>query len=703
MSLVGIAILALMALPGDVAAQGKAPATADAPPAKVQELLNLLSDPAVHQWIEQHGKSAAATPAASPDESDSMSGYAAMRMAAIHDHVAALAKAIPDYPAELMRAGARFSQEFRDRGILRMLLLIAGFAALGFGAEQLYHRIGARIERWIVALPLDTVEQRLRAMAIRLAYGTGMVAAFAIGSVGAFLALDWPPLLREIVLGYLLAFLCLRLGLIATRFVLAPGGERFRILPMTTPAAWFWHRRLGFAIGWFAFGWVTLGLLRTLGMTTDARRITAYVLGIGLVAIALESVWRRPRPAGPERQHLRHHAGEWLLSTYAVLLWLLWVIGAMPSFWLAVVVVGVPAAIGATRRAIDHVLRPPGADGAEEVGPGVVAASVARALRGFLIAAGALLLTWAWGLDLMALTSGDTMTTHLLRGMLQAVVILLLADFAWHVAKAVIDRKLVAAEGTGLADSDETRHQARLRTLLPILRNMLFIVLLVMAVLMALSALGIEVGPLIAGAGVVGVAVGFGAQTLVRDVISGIFFVLDDAFRVGEYIQTGNYKGTVESFSLRSVKLRHHRGPLYTVPFGVLGAVQNMSRDWVIDKLSVGVTYDTDLDKVRKLVKQVGKELLEDPELAPHIIETLKLQGVEQFGDYAIEMRMKMKTKPGEQFVIRRRAYHLIKKLFDTNGIKFAYPTVQVAGGDATTGAVAQQALELARPPSPAA
>ncbi len=105
-----------------------------------------------------------------------------------------------------------------------------------------------------------------------------------------------------------------------------------------------------------------------------------------------------------------------------------------------------------------------------------------------------------------------------------------------------------------------------------------------------------EIGPLIAGAGIVGVAVGFGSQTLVKDVISGVFYLLDDAFRVGEYIQSGSYKGTVESFGFRSVKLRHHRGPLFTVPFGVLGAVENMSRDWVIDKMTIGVTYDADLD-----------------------------------------------------------------------------------------------------------
>ena len=243
-----------------------------------------------------------------------------------------------------------------------------------------------------------------------------------------------------------------------------------------------------------------------------------------------------------------------------------------------------------------------------------------------------------------------------------------------------------------------------MKTLLPIFRNVLFIVLIVMVALMALAALGVDIGPLVAGASVVGVAIGFGAQTLVRDIISGMFYLLDDAFRVGEYIQSGNYKGTVESFSLRSVKLRHHRGPLYTVPFGVLGAIQNMSRDWVIDKLSVGVTYDTDLNKVKKIIKQIGKELLEDPEFAPKIMETLKMQGVGEFGDFAIQIQMKMMTKPGEQFVIRRRAYAMIKKAFDANDINFAYPTVQVAGGGETppSAAIASAAQQALAKPVPA-
>ena len=697
--------LALLA-PLSALATAQTPAPADAPPAKVQQLLDLLADPGVQHWIEQQrGKTPDAAPPA-PAMPDSMSGYAADRMASVHEHVMAVVMALPEVPQELMKAGRTLTQSFMERGLIRILLLVLGFVILGLGAEVIYRRITAGIRGWIIALPLDTVRQRVSAIGIRFLYGTGMLLAFAIGSVGAFLALDWPPLLREFVLTYLMAFLALRFSLVVSRFLLAPYGERFRILPMTNEAARFWHRRLALAVGWFAFGRVTVSLLHSLGMSLAARDVILYGFGIGLVAIAIDAVWRRP-VAAADRRRLPHHAGEWLLSAFAVLLWLLRAAGAMPGFWLAVVVVGLPAAIRATRRATDHLLRPPGAEGAEEeTAPDLVAASVARGLRGLLIAAAALLLIWAWGLDFRALAQGDTMMS-LVRGALHAVVILLLADFAWHVARSVIDRKLADTAASRL-EGEAARRHARLRTLLPILRNMILIVLLVMAVLMALSALGIEVGPLIAGAGVVGVAVGFGAQTLVRDIISGIFYVLDDAFRVGEYIQTGSYKGTVESFSLRSVKLRHHRGPLYTVPFGVLGAVQNMSRDWVIDKLSVGVTYDTDLEKVRKLVKQVGKELLEDPELAPHIIETLKLQGVEQFGDFAIQMRMKMMTKPGEQFVIRRRALHLIKNAFDANGIKFAYPTVQIAGNGeiadvATQAAVAQQGLGLVRPSAPPA
>jgi small-conductance mechanosensitive channel len=281
---------------------------------------------------------------------------------------------------------------------------------------------------------------------------------------------------------------------------------------------------------------------------------------------------------------------------------------------------------------------------------------------------------------------------------------LLVAYVGWEIAKTAIDRRLaleagptapseVGGEGGGAGGS-------RLKTLLPLFRKFLMITLAVMVIMLVLSALGVDIGPLLAGAGVVGLAIGFGAQTLVKDIISGMFFLLDDAFRVGEYIESGSIRGTVEHISIRSLRLRHHRGALHTIPFGTLDQITNYSRDWVIDKVTVSVTYDTDLDKVKKIIKQIGKELQADPELTPHIIETLKMQGVEQFGEFAIQIRLKMMTKPGEQFVIRRRAYAMIKKAFAENGIEIALPTVQVAGGnERSTAVAARQGLELIEQP----
>ncbi|MGD9510139.1 MAG: mechanosensitive ion channel family protein, partial [Geminicoccaceae bacterium] len=381
----------------------------------------------------------------------------------------------------------------------------------------------------------------------------------------------------------------------------------------------------------------------------------------------------------------------------AVLIWFTWVIGARLSMWALIVAAGMALLVRATHRAVLHLFRVESSDGgaASPVPATASAVIVDRGLRALVILGGLWLLSWGWGLDMVEIAGRDTPTTRLLIGALHAIVILLVADLIWQLVRQAIDRQLQRAgpasghgEAHGPAASpEELRRRGRIRTLLPILRIVLLAVIVVMAVLMALSALGVQVGPLIAGAGVVGVAIGFGSQTLVKDIISGMFYLMDDAFRVGEYIVSGNYRGTVEGFSLRSIRLRHHRGPVYTVPFGMLGAVQNLSRDWVIDKITVGVTYDTDLDLVKKVVKQVSKEIMADPALASGILEPLKSQGVAAMGDFAIQVRMKFMARPGEQFVVRRQVYDKIKKAFDANGIKFAFPTVTVDRGDSETAA----------------
>ncbi|MEO1503791.1 MAG: mechanosensitive ion channel family protein, partial [Pseudomonadota bacterium] len=229
----------------------------------------------------------------------------------------------------------------------------------------------------------------------------------------------------------------------------------------------------------------------------------------------------------------------------------------------------------------------------------------------------------------------------------------------------------------------------------------LLIVLTVVVLMIILSSLGVSIGPLLASAGIVGIAVGFGAQTLVRDIFSGMFFLIDDAFRVGEYIELDpETRGQVEAISIRSLQLRHHRGSVITIPFGEMKSVTNHNRDWVIYKMPFRLEPDTDPLKVKKIVKRIGFELLEDPEHGPKFLEPLKSQGVFQIDDdSALIMRVKFKCKPRMQFVLRREVYHRLQAAFDEAGIKFARKKVEVISSDpVAAGAAAALEAEKNQP-----
>jgi small-conductance mechanosensitive channel len=710
------------------------------------ELLTLLADPKIQEWLEAHGEAKAAEKGAagSAHETDPSArelfgnrwgsmrlgeqageggaligslpapvfreSYMSSGAGAIHDQIVALARAIPDLPREFARAIARITALHGEYGETKALFNLAMFVAFGSGAQWLFRRITRGVRRRLDRLPMETVSDRLRLVAVRSALAFGVIAAFVLGSFGAIFALDWDPARRQTVLGFLIAFVAIWVAIATGDLLLAPSDERLRIVPTDTVAARFWCRRLTAVVGCFAAVRVIIEECNTLGFTYAGVQIVGYALGLGIVAIALESVWREPlsprevaQAASAEGRRFGRSAANIARSIGIVLLWVFWVVepgiwSVMPAFWLVLVLIVLPPAISAGRRTVEHLLRGPGSS--EMSGPpSVIEATLEHGIRALLIIGAAAVLGWAWDVDLVHLAGRDTLFARIVHGVLTTVVIMLIADVLWNAARAAIDRKLFETADLGDPSSDEARRRARLRTLLPIFRNILFFLVISIATMMALAELGVEIGPLIAGASVVGVAIGFGAQTFVRDVIAGMFYLLDDAFRVGEYIQAGRYKGTVEGFSIRSIKLRHHRGPVFTVPFSLLGAVENMSRDWVIDKIAIGVTYDSDLNLAKKLIKQIGIDLAKIPEFAPLIIEPLKMQGVDSLGDFAVQIRAKMMTKPGEQFVIRRQAYAMIKKAFDENGIKFAFPTVQIAGeGEAAAGAVAQRALELTRP-----
>ncbi len=699
----GMAVASASGMPSFTPKPAKSDAET-APPAEIQALLNLLADPKVQAWIDKQNKAAPAPPPPKAQDQSPQQMMAA-HVEAMREHINAMVDVVPTLPAEYAHAGEVFNNRLGDRRPGRI-----------FGAEGLFWLATKRLRRHLEALPVETVGERLRLIAERALFALGLVVAYAVGSIGAFLFFRWPGLLRQIVLGYLIVFLAVRMAAVLGKFLLAPRNERFRVIPMDSAAARFWYVRLKILVGWLVFGLVTRGVEQTLGISPAAVNVVGAVLGFLWLALLLEAIWRRPpEHAGAESRdpgqtrHMSRVKLNALLTFALVVLWGLRVAGAMPAFWLLAVVILWPIADRIARRGVEHVLRPPGAT-APNAGPNLLTVALERGFRVVMIIAALAVLAWGWGIDLERLTAQETMMTRLTRGALSAVAIALIADFTWQIARAAIDTKLADTRELGSPNSDEARRRARLHTLLPIFRNVLFVVVVVVAAMMALSALGVEIGPLIAGASVIGVAIGFGAQTIVRDVISGMFYLLDDAFRVGEYIQSGHYKGTVEGFSIRSVRLRHQRGPVFTVPFSLLGAVENMSRDWVIDKMTVGVTYDSDIDLARKLIKQIGQELAADPEFAPIIIEPLKMQGVDAFGDFAIQLRLKMMTLPGQQFMVRRAAFAKIKKAFDANGIKFAYPTVQLAGEKGAgeierpaAAAIAQEALSLTRPQPAAA
>ena len=273
--------------------------------------------------------------------------------------------------------------------------------------------------------------------------------------------------------------------------------------------------------------------------------------------------------------------------------------------------------------------------------------------------------------------------------LLDIMVIIFIGYVIYHAFRIWIDTKI--AEETGdeevaeLGDEGGGSSASRLATLLPLFRNFMLIVVIVTIMLIVLMEVGVNVGPLFAGAGIVGIAIGFGSQALVRDVFAGAFFLLDDAFRKGEYLDVGGVKGTVEKISVRSFQLRHHLGALHTIPFGELQVMTNYSRDWVMMKLPLRVTYDTDVEKVRKLIKKLGQELLNDPVIGENFIQPLKSQGVIEMQDSAMIIRVKFMTKPGDQWLVRKKVYEDIRVLFEREGIKFAHRevTVRLAGDNA--------------------
>lgn len=301
--------------------------------------------------------------------------------------------------------------------------------------------------------------------------------------------------------------------------------------------------------------------------------------------------------------------------------------------------------------------------------------------RILLVAVALFAVAVAWEVAGVSLLQSDT-GRHVLMAVIDIGITLLFAYVLFEVVVAILDAKMPAPDTEDAEMSDGEGGGAgatRGETLAPLIRGTFIVLLVVIVLLTVLSSLGLEVAPLLAGAGVFGIAIGFGAQKLVQDVISGLFFLVDDAFRRGEYIDVGAVKGTVEKISIRSMQLRHHMGNLHTIPFGEIRYLTNFSRDWVMMKLKLRLAYGTDPERVRKLVKKLGQELLQHPEIGEKFMEPLKSQGVFSMeDDSAMIYRVKFMTKPGDQFVVRKTVYAAIHDRFEKEGIYFAHRVVTV-------------------------
>ncbi|SEA10399.1 Small-conductance mechanosensitive channel [Rubrimonas cliftonensis] len=300
--------------------------------------------------------------------------------------------------------------------------------------------------------------------------------------------------------------------------------------------------------------------------------------------------------------------------------------------------------------------------------------------EGIVVVVAAVAVLRIWGVDPLA-PPAPSGVARFAPALVEAGAILVVGLALWRALSAALDPGPAAAPGA-IVDEENQAQSSRMGTILPVVRGFALGLVAVLTAMSALSAMGLDIAPLLASAGVLGLAIGFGAQKLVSDVISGLFYLYEDAFRVGEYVEAKSGKGVVERISLRSVRLRHHRGPVFTIPFSEMGTIQNHSRDWVKVKFSFMVPSDVDVEMVRKLVKKVGEQLLDHPELQGKFLEPLKSQGAVAILGSAFEIGCKFTSRPGQQFIIRRMAYAALQKTLAEKGVELFQPQLTLAADD---------------------
>jgi small-conductance mechanosensitive channel len=570
------------------------------------------------------------------------------------------------------------------------LAVLVAAPAIGRAFRELLDRRQARVTAHELA-------PRLRAAIIRFLIATTSVALFGVVYWTALLcASSGRPILEETADRLVWAALIWRLLIIILMIVVSPQRSDLRLLAIDDADARTCSRWFAVYLTINPFNVFLIWLVERLGFGHDAVFGAALALGLPITAYKVAMFWAVRRPIG--RAILASGGGPGPFRRGVAASWH-WLFIALAVGILVAATIELSLGRGA------WVARASAATQGIVVAPAVLwqasqnliarlflgeAADVRlilrrerfrRALRrlsdAFFWILGAAWLGVTWGLDLVDPAPGS-FERLFVRPAFEAAATVVIAWVLWIALSAIIDEKMPRGVAPGDEDEVIASSASRLGTLLPLVRNTVLIGLAVIAVIVALSTLGLDIGPLLAGLGVIGIAIGFGAQTLVRDVISGLFFLMEDAFRVGEYINTGRLRGTVEGMSLRSVRLRHQNGQIHTIPFGQVQAVTNFSRDWSVVKFNLHLEPTADIETVRKTIKRVGEELLDDPEIGSEFIQPLKLQGVVDVLQTALVVRCKFTARPIRPAYIQRQALRCLIDAFAMAELRFAAPNVTV-------------------------
>ena len=557
----------------------------------------------------------------------------------LSQRISVILASLPTLPAELALLGARISQSGPGgRTISRWLLLtLISLVVMIATMVGLPHQL-ARPRRNLLrnapqrADPTQLTGIFLLDLAVALA-----VLLLGYAAIEAFFADH--QLQSRVAAGLISAVAVWRLALLPVDLLLRPGEPMARLLPLDDAAAAAGRRFCSVLLLVVAIQVEGIGTHYGTGLAIPQSQLVGFFCG-PIVATMLIVGIRRARvgvaaaiASGGTAAHIRlAPLWHWLAIAIVLLLLVAWLLGTLAlnlivfqTLMGSLLVLALALALDRYLSYLSDRLFQPAAAGGTGPVPSSGAMLFRRCVRVALWSLVAIVLIEVWAIDLGRLIEPEQWK-RLAGAILTAGITLYVAFVVWQLISFHIDRAIRNSPATTAFDPADPnpgklpKVGTRLRTMLPLLRIVLLVAVGVLAVLVVLSELGVNTAPLIAGASVFGLAISFGSQALVKDVVSGIFYMADDAFRVGEYIDTGKLKGTVEGMTVRSLKLRHQNGPLHTIPFGELASVTNYSRHFATMKFNIRLVRDVDLELVRKTVKRVGLEMMEDLELQPEMI-----------------------------------------------------------------------------------